>query len=52
MSFVYAIILVIAFSVMFVAIYYLNNKVKIDCDSKENCEGCKASSCFHKKEED
>ena len=52
MSFVYTIILVIAFSILFVAIYCLNGKVKIDCDIKENCEGCKASSCFHKKEED
>jgi len=48
MSYLYAIIVVGVLSLVFILSYYLNSKIKIDCDRSEMCEGCKIESCYHK----
>lgn len=46
-------LVVLIFCLIFVFSYYLNNKIKIDCDNENLCEGCNNLSCYRniKKEE-
>ena len=48
MSYVSALLVVLCLSLIFVLSYYLNSKVKVDCDSNEMCDGCSISNCYHK----
>lgn len=53
MNYLYAIIVVGILCCVFVFSYYLNSKVKIECDDSDMCEGCSIESCYHKiKKED
>lgn len=49
MKYLIAILVVIVFSLIFILSYYLNSKVKIDCD-KKGCEGCTLTDCFYHKD--
>ena len=48
MSYLYALLVIIVLGLIFILSYYLNSKVKVDCDSSEMCEGCSVGDCFHK----
>ena len=48
MSYVYALLVIIVLSLIFVLSCYLNSKVKVDCDNNEMCEGCSINNCYHK----
>ena len=51
-----SVILGIFVIVVFVSIYVIgnsmNDKIKIDCNKNEYCDGCSVNSCYHKKEEE
>ena len=53
MRYFLGILVVVIFCLIFVFSYYLNNKIKIECDNDDLCEGCKVESCYRniKKEE-
>ena len=48
MSYIYAIIIVVILSLIFILSYSLNSKIKVECDNNEQCEGCNVSNCYRK----
>lgn len=48
MNYLYAAIVLIILSVIFIFSYYLNSKFKVDCDDSEMCKNCLNESCFNK----
>jgi len=48
MSYLYALLVILVLSLIFVLSYYLNSKIKIDCDKSEMCDNCSIESCYHK----
>lgn len=53
MKYLLGILVVGIFCFIFVLSYYLNSKIKIECDNDDLCEGCQIESCVRniKKEE-
>ncbi len=49
MNYLYAVIVVGVLVAIFILSYYLNGKVKVECDDEELCEGCKVTNCFKRK---
>lgn len=49
MNYLVAAIVFLIFCLIFILSYYLNSKVKIDCD-KRGCEGCNVSECLYHKD--
>lgn len=48
MNFVYAILIIGGLSVLFILSYYFNNKLKVECDIENICDGCNLESCYRK----
>ena len=49
MNYIIALIVVISFSLIYLIIYCLNSKVKVNCEFEDTCNNCKIDSCFNKK---
>lgn len=49
MNIVFAALVVVILSIVFIFSYYLNSRVSTDCRIEENnCEGCKLETCYLK----
>lgn len=48
MSYVYALLVVLVLSLIFVFSYYMNSKIKVECDENEMCNNCAIESCYRK----
>ena len=48
MNYLYALIVVLVCSFIFVLSYYLNSKVKVDGNETNMCEGCTIEACYNK----
>ena len=49
MNIIFAVLVVVILSIVFVFSYYLNSKVRAVCRIEENnCEGCKLETCYLK----
>lgn len=48
MNCVYALLVVLVLSLIFVFSYYMNNKIKVECNKSEMCDNCTIESCYHK----
>lgn len=49
MNYLIALGVFLLFCFIFILSYYLNSKVKIDCDKSE-CEGCNICECLYRKD--
>ena len=48
MNYLYALIVIVVLSLIYIGVYYLNSKIKVDCDKSEMCDNCSIESCYHK----